>query len=176
MRSCWRGRSRRRRGSSLRRPVSDESQRYAKLKPAEEASRGTYESVYVHTVKTTPVRIKTKLNDCCVVRAAFSPRLRSVHFTAPESLKGVTLRRCGCDGGGVEVCDAPAGREVEKAAMEILLRGDVLEMRKAGRRSWMASRGLYEVVMVRICESFGGGGLRRSPSSGKTLGPALWSR
>lgn len=57
----------------------------------------------VRTVKTTPVMMSTKLNDCCVVRAAFSPRLRSVHFTAPESLKGVTLRRCGCDGLLVEL-------------------------------------------------------------------------
>lgn len=68
---------------------------------------------------TTPAMITMALNDCCVVRAAFSAGLRSLHRTAPVSFMTVTERRWGPDGGTEELVEfgvALAGRVVEKEA------------------------------------------------------------
>jgi hypothetical protein len=106
------------------------------------------------TVATMPASITMRLTDCCVVRAAFSPRLRSLHRTAPVSLVTVTDLRVGW-GGGVEelllvvLCVAHAGLVVESAAlvMRSELRGRRV-VRKVGRRSCIASIGLYWEAMV----------------------------
>jgi hypothetical protein len=80
----------------------------------------------VFTVRATPTRTTTRLKDCCVVRAAFSPTLSSLQRTLPVSLTTVTCLRVGGGGGGVlvvELCVACDGREVVKAALGTLLFG-----------------------------------------------------
>lgn len=49
-----------------------------------------------HTVSTTPAMTTMKLNDCCVVRAAFSRPERSPHCMRPSSLATVMALRVGC--------------------------------------------------------------------------------
>ena len=100
------------------------------------------------TVKVTPARMTSKLKDCCVVRAAFSPTLNSLHRTAPVSFVTVTCLREG-GGGGTLVVPVPVpvlwvacdGRLVENAR-GALVGGCNRERRSAGRRRRIASVGL----------------------------------
>lgn len=99
------------------------------------------------TVMAMPTRTMERFMDCWTVREAFSPGERSLQRTAPVSFVTVTERRVGW-GGGVELGDARVGREVEKAARARGLRGRVGGRLVRGRRSWMASVGLYMAAIV----------------------------
>jgi hypothetical protein len=90
-----------------------------------------------------------RLNDCCTVRAAFSPGDRSVQRTVPVSFVTVIWRLIGPGGGGgfgvleLELCVACAARDVEKLNRAIvLLRGILSGRRVHGLSSWIASVGL----------------------------------
>jgi hypothetical protein len=52
--------------------------------------------VFRLTVKIAPTTISPKLNDCCVVLAAFSIGERLPHGTRPSSLNAVTAFLLGC--------------------------------------------------------------------------------
>ena len=98
----------------------------------------------------TPMATTTKLNDCCVVRTTFSPGDSSFHRTRPVSpVKVMDFR--GGPGIGLPGIVSRAGRVVEKAARmrrveDCWMRGSSND----GRRSEMASVGLYRAVIVRL--------------------------
>ena len=98
------------------------------------------------TVMAMPTRTTERFMDCWTVREAFSPGERSLHRTAPVSFVTVTERRVGW-GGGVELGDASAGREVENAARARGLRGMLGGRFEMGRKSWIASVGLYTAAI-----------------------------
>jgi hypothetical protein len=102
-----------------------------------------------------PTATTTKFTLCCVDRTAFSAGERSDQRTWPVSPVSVMLFRCGAGDGvfGGELCVACALRDIEKGVRaRCVLRLDMGCMRgrrKDGRRSAMASVGLYIAVMVR---------------------------
>lgn len=102
------------------------------------------------TSPTTPATTTAKFTLCCVDRTAFSAGERSDHRTWPVSPVNVMLLRCGPGGGapGVVVCVACRVWDVEKGVVSFALRGCVRGRRKDGRRSAMASVGLYIAAMV----------------------------
>lgn len=65
-------------------------------------------SVRHNTVMRRPPRTSPKLNVCCVVRAAFSLRLRSFHCTRPSSLTIVTRFLDELGGLADDICEAYA--------------------------------------------------------------------
>lgn len=107
------------------------------------------------TVAITPTRTITKLKLCCVVRTAFSPGERSDQRTCPVSPVNVMLFRGGwVEGVFVELCVACALRVVENAGRPMcvlrLEEGCMRGSRKDGRRSAIASVGLYIAVIVAV--------------------------
>lgn len=112
--------------------------------------------VFLLTVASIPTSTTAKFTLCWVVRTAFSPGERSDHLTCPVSPVKVMLFRCGPGGvPGVELCVACALREVEKAVRPSggVLRfeeGCMRGSKKDGRRSAIASVGLYMAVIVAV--------------------------
>ena len=108
------------------------------------------------TVMATPTRTMDRFMDCWTVREAFSPGERSLQRTAPVSLVTVTERRGG-GGGGVELCVACAGLVIENAARAVGFRGMHKGRFVTGRRSWIASVGLYiaAIAMLQNWSDFG---------------------
>jgi hypothetical protein len=110
------------------------------------------------TVAITPKATTTRLKLCCVVRTAFSPGERSDHLTCPVSPVSVMPFRCGAgEGLGVEPCVACTFCDAEKALRpSAALRvedGCMRGSKKDGRRSAIASEGLYIAAMVALVNS-----------------------